>query len=65
MAASNAKEIRELRLERREGRWVIICLYVNMAGQLIRYVKLADEDDIRRVQEIGSKVPSDVEDVEP
>jgi hypothetical protein len=58
MAASDVKEIRELRLEQRDGRWVVICLYVNTAGQLIRYVKLADSDDIRRVREIGAKVPN-------
>ena len=47
---ADVKEIRELRIEQREGRWVVVCLYMNQAGQLIRYVKLADADDIRRVE---------------
>lgn len=57
MKESDVKVIHELRLEQREGRWVVTCLYTNTGGQLIRYVKLADADDIRRAQEIGDKVP--------
>lgn len=64
MPASHVREIREFRLEQRDGRWVEICLYVNTAGQLVRYVKLASPEDVRRIQEMGEKVPGPEEELE-
>jgi hypothetical protein len=65
MPGPHVREIREFRLEQRNGRWVEICLYVNTAGQLIRYVKLASPDDVRRIQEIGEKLPAPGEELDP
>lgn len=64
MPGSHVREIREFRFERRDGRWVEICLYVNTAGQLVRYVKLASPEDVRRIQEIAEKLPGPGEEAE-
>jgi len=56
MPGSHVREIRELRVEDQDGRWVVTCLYVNTGGQLVRYVKLADEADLKFVREFATKV---------